>query len=84
MLKKFQAYYFAQKSGSECEILHQFKQDYSKSDIVVNFGSSDCRSKCRGHLLYLSNNQEELFHLNDYFLQRGWLIYNYSNENISD
>ncbi|MFX0184294.1 MAG: DUF123 domain-containing protein [Candidatus Hodarchaeota archaeon] len=83
-VEKLQAYYTTQNSDLECELLQQFIQNYSNTHVIRNFGSSDCRSKCRGHLLYLSNNQEELLHLNDYFLQRGWSIYNYTNESISD
>ncbi|MFX0171801.1 MAG: DUF123 domain-containing protein [Candidatus Hodarchaeota archaeon] len=78
-VQKIQAYSVVQNKGLECEKLHQFKKIYSKGKIIKKFGSSDCKSNCGGHLIYLSNNQEELISLQTYFQNGGWSKYIFNN-----
>jgi Uri superfamily endonuclease len=78
-VEKIQAYNLVQNKGLECEKLHEFKKKYTKGKIVKNFGSSDCKLKCGGHLLYLSNNQKELSSLHAYFQNNGWSKFIFNN-----
>ncbi|MFX1517509.1 MAG: DUF123 domain-containing protein [Promethearchaeota archaeon] len=51
-------YYTTDLTITECQALQEFSQNFHEVKIISQFGSSDCKSKCGGHLLFISNNQD--------------------------
>lgn len=65
-------YYNTKPEVTECTSLQDFMQNFHESKIIPNFGSSDCKSNCGGHLIFLSNNRVVLPALDTYFIPKGW------------
>ena len=57
---------------TECLALQEFLQKFPDLNIITHFGSSDCKSKCGGHLLFASSNQERLPEFVRYLHQKSW------------
>lgn len=72
-VNKINAFYTIGLDLSECEALQKFKQDHPKCNILLNFGSSDCKSSCGGHLLHLLEENGSIAYLKSYFSQKKWL-----------
>ena len=67
-----QAYYSIDPIRTECSALQQFRDSFENLDVILNFGSSDCISKCGGHLVYNCNNPQKKPELEDYLYAYGW------------
>ncbi len=65
-------YYNTSSEVTECSALRQFKEEFQNATIISNFGSSDCKSKCGGHLLFFSSKRVILTDFAKYFLQKSW------------
>jgi len=61
-----QAYYKTGLKNTECQNLVNFSGEHSVR-IIDKFGSSDCRNKCGGHLLYLGKLKNDLNRAFSYF-----------------
>jgi Uri superfamily endonuclease len=70
--KILNAYYTTDPKITECQALQEFVQKFQKMKILPHFGSSDCKSKCGGHLLFVSSNQDMLTEFTKYFRQKDW------------
>ena len=57
---------------TECLALQEFLQNFQNTNIIPHFGSSDCKSKCGGHLLFVSSNQDRMNEFAKYFQQKRW------------
>ncbi len=66
------AYLNLDERSTECQNLAAFSKDVEIA-ILSNFGSSDCKNKCGGHLVYLTSKYLNLKWLDDYFGEREWL-----------
>jgi len=54
----------------ECEI-NQYLMNRLKAEVpILNFGSSDCRMKCRSHLLYLGSNNDVVGRIVDLYMEK--------------
>ncbi|MFX1286377.1 MAG: DUF123 domain-containing protein [Promethearchaeota archaeon] len=73
--KMINAYYTTITGTTECSALQGFLQNFHNTEIIQKFGSSDCKAKCGGHLVFFSNNQAILNDLNNYFKLIGWFLY---------
>ena len=56
--KSLGTYYATGPKITECQALQEFVQNFQGVKIISQFGSSDCKSKCGGHLLFISNDQD--------------------------
>ncbi len=59
---------------TECNALQDFVQKFHTEEIIPNFGSSDCKSDCTGHLLFLSRKRTQLDELHEYFFHDNWIV----------
>lgn len=59
---------------TECLVLQDFVIKY-QTEIISNFGSSDCIAKCGGHLLFFSSNCKDLGDLDNYFITKNWYVF---------
>lgn len=57
---------------TECQALKEFVQKFQNINVIPYFGSADCKSKCGGHLLFVSSNQDRATEFTSYFHQKGW------------
>ena len=71
-VKILNAYYTTDPKITECQALQEFVQKFQDVKVIPQFGSSDCKSKCRGHLLFVSSNQDISTELAKYFHQKSW------------
>ncbi len=54
----------------ECEI-NQYLMNKLKAEIpILNFGSSDCRMRCRSHLLYLGSDNNVVGKIANLYMQK--------------
>ena len=74
-VKMINAYYTTTTGITECSALQEFVQNFHDTEIIPKFGSSDCKAKCGGHLLFFSSNQGVLIGLDNYFKIRGWFLH---------
>jgi len=74
-VKMINAYYTTKTGITECSALQGFEQNFQNTEIILKFGSSDCKTKCGGHLVFLSNNRAVLIDLANYFNLRGWFLH---------
>ncbi len=70
--KIISTYYNTSFELTECSVLREFKEEFQDTIIIPNFGSSDCKSKCGGHLLFLSSKRVILTDIAKYFRQKSW------------
>ncbi|MFX0015109.1 MAG: DUF123 domain-containing protein [Promethearchaeota archaeon] len=70
--KIINAFYSVKPDITECSAFQEFKQNFQDVIIIPNFGSTDCKSYCGGHLFFLSPNQAVLPSLGDYFSSKNW------------
>ncbi|UCG90677.1 MAG: DUF123 domain-containing protein [Candidatus Heimdallarchaeota archaeon] len=73
--KMISAYYTTTTGLTECSALQGFVQNFHNTEIIQNFGSSDCKAKCGGHLVFFSSNWAVLIDLENYFILRGWFLH---------
>jgi len=64
-------YYTTDHTISECQALQEFVQKFQCVKIISQFGSSDCKSQCGGHLLFISSNQDISTEYTRYFHQKN-------------
>ncbi|MFX0124420.1 MAG: DUF123 domain-containing protein [Candidatus Hodarchaeota archaeon] len=70
--KILNAYYTTDPKITECQALQEFVQKFQKMKIILHFGSSDCKSRCGGHLLFISSNQGKHTEFVKYFSHKSW------------
>jgi len=61
---------FPTEERMECEVNRYFKSELNGEVVVPNFGSSDCRSGCGSHLLYLGNDKKIINEIVDSFKKK--------------
>lgn len=57
---------------TECQALKEFVQKFQDMNVIPHFGSSDCKSQCGSHLLFVSSNQDRITEFTRYFHQKNW------------
>ncbi|MFX0205473.1 MAG: DUF123 domain-containing protein [Candidatus Hodarchaeota archaeon] len=70
--KILNTYYSTSPKMTECQTLKEFVQKFQYINVIPHFGSSDCKSKCGGHLLFISSNQDRIIEFTRYFQQKNW------------
>ena len=68
------AYYNIKTEITECLALQDFVQK-NQTEIIPNFGSTDCKSKCGGHLLFFSSDCKVLADLDNYLILKNWCVF---------
>ncbi len=71
-VKTLNAYYTTDPKIIECQALQEFVRKFQNVKVIPQFGSSDCKSKCGGHLLFVSSNQDISTEFAKYFRQKSW------------
>lgn len=72
--KIVRVFYTTRDEITECNALQEFVQKFHIAEIIPNFGSSDCKSDCTGHLLFLPRKKTQLDELQLYFFQDNWFV----------
>ena len=70
--KTISIYYNTCSEITECSALQEIKDEFQESITISNFGSSDCKSNCGGHLLFFPSKQVNLTDFEKYFLKKRW------------
>jgi Uri superfamily endonuclease len=76
--------YHTKTDLSECDLMQEFLISYKTGIIIPNFGSSDCKASCGGHLIYIARDDSKISKLVSYFVSKHLLTLkkrnDYSNE----
>ena len=70
--KILNAYYTTDPEITECQALQEFVQKFQDVNSIPHFGSSDCKSQCGGHLLFISSKQDITTEFTKYFRLKSW------------
>ncbi len=62
-------YYTSVSEMTECSLLRYFRK-ICPGEVILGFGSSDCKSQCGGHLLFFSDDQRDFFELPSFLSSR--------------
>ena len=69
-----QAYYKTGKKETECQNLTILANQFPMK-VIKNFGNSDCKQNCGGHLAYLIDTKMNFNTISKVFMDAKWLEY---------